>query len=625
MKIGLFFSEGKAIWSDFLNSERRRLAMSIIITCLIAILTSAISPLAYQVGDDAYYRGVTAGYVTGSPNAHTWFTGYALAYLIALLYTFASNIPWYDLVGLGIILLSSVAFNKSLLKAIARTRAHVVVSLVLLLLANMALFVYPIAIMNFSTTSLIAGAAASITLLELGTMDNESSRVKIFDSCLVAVLLALSLEWRLLMFELSVCFAGMIAICRWVFDRKSRKLIAGVVSISLIATVPLLIINYAAYADPAWQEYIAFNRARAQFMDYGHFPYESARELYEEYNWTPEMLKLVENKFLMDKAITTESLASLSDHEQSVVSGLRYLWSFIKARPMVQGYCFSGFILAVILLVKWVVLSIQGDEEFVQGRARCDIFQTVLICFGTIATLLYCSWKGNLYLRHFIGLMLFPFGAIIRSWFLTARYKKVYRSSIFEGLTFAACVLLVLIPVKMTLNVIANQTRVMQITTRDDTYTTLLDYTSRRKENIYIGSIYPSFKLFRVEERDRESNYYFWGHFQSMMYSPLFYEKIENNDIDKEMYSDILLRDDAYYVGTNPELAEILLSYMEQRYHLELKWVIVDSLPIEDVKTCGSNYIEETFDAKKYSEDTIVLEKRIDVMKIEVENAGKRN
>ena len=610
--------------SNLLGRERGRMLVAAAIVLFGFVLVLLLLPVTYQVGDDAYYRSVTAGYVSGTPDGHTVFTGFALATLISWLYAAVPSIAWYDVASCAILLVSSWAITKTILKFAVRHFSRPISSALLATLFFAALLVYPIAVMNFSTTSMIAGAGATAVIAEISS-NKDSNRVVIFDAALILALAALSYEWRTLMFEMSLCFMAVVTCGRLIkaSGRTKRVLILTVLAAAVLIA-PLNLLDRAAYSDQGWQNYISYNKARAKFMDYGHESWLSGQDSYQAEGWTRNLLKLVENKFLMDEDITEESFLNLSKDKSTIIEGLRYWWRFLKSRSHVQCYVMSGLLMAAAISCVQITSPKKSIEEM------RSFWTTVFVCLGTIAVILYCCWQGNFYYRHFVGLMVFPFFFMTRALVIggssanrTSRRAKHFASRRLLGrpaLSIMAASLL--LPAMICGVVLSDAARTAIVTQRRMTYDTLLAYTMQHKDSIFIGSIYPNFDAFSVRDIQSESNYFYWGHFQSMMYSPLYMDKLENLKIDGPMYADAFLDDNVYYVGTDQELAELLLNYLEEELEMDLSWRTVDSLEAYSVETGGSQYVEESFNLRAYHIEPEVIRTDIHILKLEVESAA---
>ena len=599
----------------FASSEKNRVVASFLLVILVAIPIYLFIPVTYQVGDDAYYRAVTAGYVTGVPDGHTVFTGYLLASLIASLERVFPTGVWYDVFTLVILLLSSISITKSLMKKFYRSSVPTDEAMVLLVLFVLAFFAFPLSIANYSTTSILAGAASVSLLFEYGEEVDGERQALVSDGVLIPTLLFLCLEWRLLMFEVSCCFFAVVLFHRFIrADAALRKDIILVVISCVLLSAAGLVGNFIVYSPAEWDEYIQFNRARAHFMDYRHPSFSANQEMYESFGWTEELLDLVENKFLMSESINREAFVALSGSSNGVAGTLRYLIRFFRTRPLAQGF-----------FVGWVFLTTVQMRNEIRSK-RNPIFSPVLhVSALYLLVLLYCCHQGNLFFRHFIGLSAFPFTAAILNHPAhsagiapnTAKRPKhlAPHHASFQGLVSAYISISLLIPAVMCGQAIVDETRMAIIQERAQSYTALLDYVDSRKENIYIGAIYPDFRLFRSHDIDAESNYYFWGHFQSMMYSPLFYQKLMNAGINDAFDASIFFNDNVYYVGTDKALSDQLLAYINDRYDTNYEWEVVDRLPIIYVESdTGSRYVEESYDASRYAHPAVVEDAQIEVL-----------
>lgn len=609
---------------DWLSKEAGRVAISALMSVTLLVVLALAIPLTYQVGDDVYYRSIVAGYITGEPDAHTVFMGYGISLIMAGLYRTIPAIPWYDITNYFILVLSSTAIIKSLFKVMYRNGCSQSCAAIVGLISLVGLFAYPMAVPNFSTTSAIAGAAAVAVIAELLTINDENKIIIISDGILFLLLSILSFEWRVLMFELSACFIAVVAFCRVVWgNNRVRKTISACLAVLVAALVPLILLDVRAYESSGWDNYISYNSARAHYMDYSHPSWSEATGDYTSEGWTENLIKLVENRFLMDEDINEESFKTLAHERFTFAEGLEFLLNFIKSRPVVQGYMAAGALLIALVVLSWTRQSTSRELSISAPMIGARV-SVILIILGTLAAICYCSLRGNLFFRHFVGLMLFPFPAMIGECSaLFSKNELAYESQPTNKLVLGvfgrtALIVSLCIPFIFNLLIVTDGTRRAIVWNRQNVYRTVLRYTSSHPNNIYIGSIYPDFSLFKTQGVNLESNYFFWGHFQSMMYSPLYTKKLINLGISEWMYSDVFLNNDVYYVGNNDNLAQLLISYLEEETGLNLEWDTVDVLPSQGVVCGGSQYVEETYNPEDFFRPIEYEEEVISILKIRV-------
>lgn len=148
--------------------------------------------------------------------------------------------------------------------------------------------------------------------------------------------------------------------------RESRRLAAGILLFCAFFALVFGLwgADRLAYTSDEWQEYLRFNAARTELVDYGIPAYASNEEAYLELGMDNEaMLLLPRWRFLDTEKFSTEALEKIGAMKQPTSLSLRYLARF--AKNILKGLLHRAeFLIFLPFLLIWLLRGRRGAAQF---------------------------------------------------------------------------------------------------------------------------------------------------------------------------------------------------------------------------------------------------------------------
>jgi hypothetical protein len=251
----------------------------------------------YRTNDDAVMNLIAAGVVlVDSPHEHLLYTNVLIGLPLKWLYTAAPHFPWYGWYLIGSLFLAGVGLAYALLSVNATGK-----QLLLVLLFFLAVLLPSVNVLQFTRVAFLDTLAGLFLLL--ACLSGSVPRVPA--SVAAAVLLVLGSLIRFEAFLLAGHFmAPAFVFTAWrVRDWAATRRVALVLVPAGLVCVALNWFNGFYYAhSPGWEEFYAFNTARAQVIDYARVTYsDRTRGAFDAVGWSAVDLEMMEHWFYADE------------------------------------------------------------------------------------------------------------------------------------------------------------------------------------------------------------------------------------------------------------------------------------------------------------------------------------
>lgn len=283
------------------------------------ILMSIYFDFYYDLNDDVFIRDIISGRYTGAPDGHNIQTLYILGGGVSLLYKLCRNVPWYGLFliscQLGCLYLMGVRLLKLCEKKAAKIGCMILLSIFIwgILLIRMVALHY-----TFVCAVLAATAVFLFMTTPEGMTPEQFIVWNIPSGLLVILAYQLRTEMLLLVFPF-ICLAGLF---RWsreeVFFEKKHFFAYGVVFALIVAGMLLSrLIDFAAYADDEWKEFLDFFNARTEVYDFhvDVLKNEEHKQFLESVGLNDAQRQLLDNyNFGMDERINAELMEKIAEY-----------------------------------------------------------------------------------------------------------------------------------------------------------------------------------------------------------------------------------------------------------------------------------------------------------------------
>ncbi len=268
---------------------------SVALTGILFLATMLTFSLYYETNDDAGMNLIAAGLAFGDhPDEHLVFTNVLIGLPLKWLYQAAPHVPWYGCYQIVTLFCAVCALVYCLLRvnlALAR------VALIVFLFVEVAL---PCLIaIQFTKTAFLASLAGSLLLLAPLQGCTPWPRAADVAGVLLIITGSLIRAESLALTCVMILPIAAAAVYRLPGPALRRGLIFGG---ALVVAVALHYFNRAYYArDEGWKDIYAYNVARAEFTDYGHyFGSGPAGRILEKLGWYPIDLQMLRAWFYAD-------------------------------------------------------------------------------------------------------------------------------------------------------------------------------------------------------------------------------------------------------------------------------------------------------------------------------------
>lgn len=508
--------------------------------------------LYYNTNDDQALRAMASGLFDGVCEPHLIFMKYTFGCVLAYLYRTFPALDWYGIILCTVMYISLCAVISRLLKRcdgfLPVTRA--------------ALFVYGITVLTvllesvsfqWTVISAFAGAAGMF----LYYTDEKNSTANII---LVVFLFYMSYVIRYKCFYMMTPVIGLLVLKKGGItgrlfgkdkDRKPRMKVLAAMAVFAILFAGTEFIEKKAYDTPEWQAYHDYNYARSDLMDYYGFPaYADNQEFYEKNNISYEEFTVIKRyglNFIDD--LDAAKLRIIADYAEAqfteepafsrIQNALVECMDTLLARQSIFLTLLSLFLAAAVLYLYRGDLSVQITE--------------ILITAGILAMCVYLCWSGRFPLRVSMGLMFIHAMAS-----LALLYEKITFEMPAINVFSVSCILLSVLMCGTELLTIRNEA--YRLNNEDSIFNTWYDLSVQHPENNYIYEIYlETPHRFTFAFSGDDSNVFSVGGWTSKT----AFRRRQMEKADAEHLSDILFRENTYYVSYATEKVEYIKNYFD--------------------------------------------------------------
>ena len=577
--------------------ESGRWAISFLLTALLFVAVTLVCPRVFFINDDENIMYTISGYYTfGVPYDHS-FINFCLSAALRGLYGLIPSVQWYGVFHMCVLFLSVTIIFKTVLRECFNKDLPLYIALICNLTLFALLYLFPTTLMQFTTTSAMAGAAACVLLL--GVHWNVDGKVQVVLDLILSVLLLL------------ICYmhrknTGYVAICfyggTWLFqlvkvlttkdvDRqiKKRRLraVLGTLAAAVVLLAAVIGIDKVARNTDQWRSFYEYDNARFKVTDYPHDSYDDNPELYESIGWSRELYKLTGESwwFFMDPRITPETFRAISDTGYYAEKENTSQSLLAPAVTLYQStYVAQIAFLAVAACAVAIFLLLLCST-----RRKKDVWEflfSVCILLGSVALTLYLCYRQRLPLRAFHTICL-PCVSILGVMCIHLTDFSRLRTTRLRSCAcaLAAVLLLVASVVGGGMNLRIAIAQANERVEKSSRTLAIEQYAMEHPENFYVYDTSLTFRYlpFTVYTDHYPSNLMFWGGMGWK--SPAYYEQVRRNGYE-ELYSDVLFGENVYYItwddytpGNKP-MRFRLLNYMIVTY---------PHVTVEQVDSLGNN------------------------------------
>lgn len=311
----------------YLEHERRDnyivLCTSIVLVILLGLTVFLKGGYVFSSNDDVLLKAIVSGSYTGTPDAHMIYVMFPLGLIFKGLYSITAAVCWYDffMVGLHFLCLLLIMWRLSALFEMLPNRiaASVVAAGVFLLLD----FQY----MMLSQYTALAGVVGATAVFWIATY-RPDKKARPIDAIVILFLLIMCLWLRKQVF-LMICPIALFALFSRYYRsdetvderfEKSRNLWIPLIVLAALVGASFLV-EAIGYHSPEWKEFLQYNKARTEVVDYNHLPeYADNVDFYESLNITEsEYNALCAYDYLLVDDLDAKTLQTIADRQSKIL------------------------------------------------------------------------------------------------------------------------------------------------------------------------------------------------------------------------------------------------------------------------------------------------------------------
>lgn len=361
------------------------------------IVTISTSSMGYLTNDDGGIQALLSGNVTGEPYITHQFINILLGIFISTLYKIFPSVQWWYWYSLGVFLIGMYVIHLCFFKQGKQKGLKIVVPLVFVAVMDLVFLAYAMANIAFTIVPAVLGSGLVAAWMIAKPISGRKR--KIAAAAVTTLVYVMVLVHRRDTGIVLLCYI-LLAILYYMtqIPYAPLKLVGkfAAVSIFFIALSAVFLMgNNFALTQINGKEFVEYNSARADYMDYPKQTYEENPELYHEVGWDEDVAALVERWCFVDENVTTESFKHLAGTGQSVSTNAKQsIADFIK-----DDKCPPMLLLgAASVVAAGICLVWRFDKRF--------LFFFLANNGGTLVLLAYQIFVGRILYRSAIVVLL---------------------------------------------------------------------------------------------------------------------------------------------------------------------------------------------------------------------------
>jgi hypothetical protein len=344
--------------------------------CLGAALSTVT--LGFESNDDVGMAQIVSGVTTGTPSAELIFSNILIGSVLKFLYGLTDGVNWYTLYLLGAHFLALTGLSWAFLR-LQPSRMGVILFALLFVEFEVALLLR----LQFTSTAILAAVSGIALILSRDEVSGQHSGPALVYGGALVVLAGLIRPDA--MYYAVVLLVPLLTYEAFFF-RRWRPFVA--IALSMVIAVGAAAYNDWHYrSDPAWREFMAYNRARAFIHDLPIVTYEhNTRFFFDRVGWTYTDWGMFTNWFFTDReTFSRERLeAILNRFEGSTWSrtkSAQYLADSLRPFEFFPPLVYANLVLAIVLAAG------SRLRVFLVVAAESLLIESVLVLFSWYAKL----------------------------------------------------------------------------------------------------------------------------------------------------------------------------------------------------------------------------------------------
>ncbi len=512
---------------------------AIALTAIDFIVASLTFEMAYLSNDDGGIQSALSGTFTGEPYPFHQFINVLLGYPLSWLYRIIPEIQWWYIWSLALVAVGIFLVHYFLLKMASKNNYSIPIVLGILIFVDVGFFIYPIANISFTIVPAILGTGIVAGWLYLAEAE-EVKHEKLLYILTIVGYMVLFCHRRQTGIVL-LCFILLAFLYYYVTRSENWKkaairfLITAAIFIAISGT--LTAVNRTIQNNLNGEEFVSFNSARSQFIDYPHDSYDEDPELYAEIDWDRDIYYLASDWCFIPDNVNTENLSYISEHSNYTATDkidiLKSLYHDARCVAILLLFAASIVIALFIVIVRF--------------NKKVFIF-LLLNNIGAIGLFVYQILTGRAMYRSIIILLL---PAVVINVILS--FRQELDGKALRNVFYIIAIALGLICVVPMLTATFSRGHNESVLSKKIKQNAVDRYLVEHSENFYVIQTGATDNIDPGRRINGATNNISWG--GSTYYSDLYYEELKANGLS-ELTGETFENDNVYLICTANAMAE---------------------------------------------------------------------
>ncbi len=327
------------------------LLMIAFINAIFLIVYYKIFRIYFAVNDDTAMGGLMAG-IQGMFPGHSVFVNFIPSYLISKLAMIYGSINWYGVYLLGTFYLSFTFIGAVILQ---RLRLKIGTAIYISLIA--CGFIPVLGYFTFTVIAYVAVLAGIVFIIQ-----GYYSEVNSIKYWLYILGTLMFINGSLIRYK--CIYTGIVLLCGFITMELIKGLKTNIKKIMILCLVIFISCGFSFvfrvysmnqyYKDSVWREYLKFNKARSNLIDFGLPDYHTNKEFYTSVGWSENDYNIFNSySFPEDEKFSTANLEKIYEYKKSMDSHIDFT---VVTRKLLESIEREYTIQICILLI--IIISI---------------------------------------------------------------------------------------------------------------------------------------------------------------------------------------------------------------------------------------------------------------------------
>ena len=546
-----------------LENKRKTLEFfgSMMLSAVLFLIIYKFIPIVYSTNDDRMIAEIISGQFTGTPESYAIQMTYGFTWLLSKLYEFTRSLNWY---GIILIFVQIFSFGTILyrLQSFSKKWKNKMVLVVSAMAVFAAVWLKVYVQMTYTTTAAFVGLAAIFWYA--------ASKTEWKNLLMVCLLANIAFSIRPNVFYMLLPATGLVYLWKLIGKKELKPLTITAPFMILAVTASMFFVNYSAYQQEGWKEFMEFFQDRTDIYDfYDLTAYEECPELYEPYGIDEteyDMIRVYNYTVMGDlpKEFFPQYIEAYQQMEES--AGITAGSKAVKAVKTYLSDVFQGnygldntvvFAAAAILLV---IL-------FIKKNYALAIY-LVIQCAANSALWLYFNYWERAIDRIQLSMSLILLAVLLHVLFEMREMKFAFDKKT-VGMNIAGALALISIFVSAGYNFTTYRHVNINKAHRYEDIQTIKEYCAENPERLYymdVATMTELYGRFTVKNTEPEYiNYIQMGDWSA--YCPHYEKKLANHGV--ENIAETMTEEDTYVIMLHNYQMQCLKEYL----NVEEEWV----------------------------------------------------